>query len=204
MYRDNPKRKLNMDILVVVIIAGLILILVNFMDSKLDELIVSDAEVLFTDINHDPSDEMHAELAEKIAEFRPDVYKMIELYDGELNEIMTVKFNETDGTEVNTNIKDYPELTSLILNYPDGHTSRTIDDTVEYIYFKWSYDDENVPYLFIIYTYKPLVKYVWMLKLICYSILFLTCFLLMRLSLKSKSEKIKYYNSLDGMGSPYC
>ncbi len=187
--------KVNLEIPIIIIIAGLMLVLIRFFDKKLDELIVSDAEVLFMDIDHDSTDQMHIDLAERISEFRPDTYKMIEVYDQQLNEIISIRFDENFDIEPNT-ITNYPDLVSLLMNNTDGHTSKNIGDSTEYIYFKWSYDKENIPYLFIIYTYKPIVKYIWVFHLICYIILFMVCALLLRISLKSHSEKIKYYSEL--------
>lgn len=196
--RSSKKRKWNLEIPIVITIAGLMLVLINFSDKKLDELIVSDAEVLFMDIDHDPNDQMHADLAERVAEFRPDTYKMIEVYDKSLNEVVSIDFNESES-DIKESIHDYPELVNLLMNNSDGHTSIDVDDSTEYIYFRWSYDDNGTPYLFIIYTYKPIVKYFWVFHLICYTILFMICTLLMRLSLKSHSDKIRYYNEISNI-----
>lgn len=192
---NKKTHRVNLEIPIIIIIAGLMLVLIKFSDTKLDELIVSDAEVLFMNIDHDSTDQMHIDLAERMSEFRPNTYKMIEVYDSELNEIISIQFDENLIVESNT-ITNYPDLVSLLMNNTDGHTSKNIGDSTEYIYFKWSYDGDNVPYLFIIYTYKPIVKYLWVFHLICYIILFMICALLLRISLKSHSEKIKYYGEL--------
>lgn len=197
------RRRLNLEIPIVMLIAGLILVLMNFANKKLNELIISDTEVLFMDIDHDSTDQMHADFAERIADFRPDLYKMIEVYDGKLNEIVSINFAEDEYAK--GNINDHPRLIELLTTNADGHASRDIDGSTEYIYFKWSYDDMGNPYLFIIYTYKPIVRHLWVFNVICYIVMLLICILLLRLSLKSHSEKIRLYNKLTSIDcDTYC
>lgn len=188
------KRRVNLEIPIVVTIAILMVILINFSDNKLNELIVSDAEALFMSVDHDPNDAMHTELAEKMSEFRPDTYKMIEVFDTNLDLVIRVQFDENDQYE---NIWNYPELVELLTNNDDGHTSIEVDDEwSEYIYFKWSASEDGEMYLFIIYTYKPIVRNLWIFHAICYTILMMICGLLIRLSMRSYSDKLKYYNDI--------
>lgn len=195
----SVRKGINLEIPIVIVIAGLILALMNFANKKINELIVSDTEVLFMDIDHDSTDQMHADFAERIADFRPDLYKMIEVYDGKLNEIVSINFSEDEYAK--GNINDHPSLIELLTTNADGHASRDVDGSTEYIYFKWSYDDNEQPYLFIIYTYKPIVRHLWVFNVICYVIILLMCILLLRLSLKSHSEKIKLYNRISSFDS---
>lgn len=194
MNSKIKNRRVNLEIPIVVTIAILMVILIKFSDDKLNELIVSDAEALFMSVDHNPNDTMHTELAEKISEFRPDTYKMIEVFDSNLDLIIRVQFDENDQYE---DIVNYPELRELLLNNEDGHTSIEVNDEWnEYVYFKWSASEEGEMYLFIIYTYKPIVRNFWVFHAICYAILMMICGLLIRLSMRSYSDKLKYYKEI--------
>lgn len=197
---SRSTRVTSFEIPIVILIAILMIVLMNFANNKLSELIISDAEALFMSSDHNPDDQMHTDLAESMSEFRPDICKMIEIYNDELEMLIRVQFDdeidEIDGNYYDNDISQYKTLMNLITHNADGHTSIDIDDMTEYIYFKWSESDDGERFLFIIYTYKPIVRNLWVFHLICYTILVLICFLLLRLSLKSHSEKIRLYNEM--------
>lgn len=187
--------KFNIEIPIVILIAGLILVLMRFADNKLNELIISDTEVLFMEENYDPNDLIHEEFANRIADFRPDVSKMIEMYTDDFELLVRVQFDDNEvGFE--DSIKSYPELTELLATNSDGFTIMNIDDSIEYIYFKWSESVNGDRFLFIVYTNKPVVKDFWIFHALCYTILVLVGILLMKLSLSSHRTRIEYYQSL--------
>ena len=190
----NSKRKVNFNIelILVIIIAISLIFLMNFANSKLNELITSDREALL--MEHDPNNTVHEELANRILDFRPNACKMIEVYSSDFKPLFRVQFEE--HSDYSESIQNHSELINLLKTNKDGHTSITIDDVEEDVYFRWEKMTSNDMCLVIIYMSRPVVENLWVFNAICYIILILVCILILRLHLRNHSEKIKYYSKL--------
>lgn len=187
---------LYIEIAIVFIIAICLLILINFSDGKFEEVQGLTQEAML--IEHDPGNPVHDELAQKIMEYRPNSYKMIEIYSEDFERIMKVQFQE-DDEYVDQPLTDYPELIELFKSHQDGHTSITVDGMDEDIYFRWSeIGDDGYQCLMIIYISRHIVENTWVFHLICYIILILVSILLVMLLLQQYKDKVDYYKSISG------
>ncbi len=183
----------NVETIIVLMIAGCMIFLINFANTKLDEVISSDNEALL--IQHDPTSKIHQELAEEILNFRPDACKMIEVYTEDFEPMVRVQFKKDHVHD--DDIKKYPDLIAILKSAIDGHTNVIIDDQEEDIYFRWTNNTSTGdPYLFIIYMSRPVVHNLWVFPFVCYLILILIGILLIRLHLKAGTEKIRNYHMI--------
>lgn len=182
------------EIAIVFMIAGCLLILINFSDGKFEEVQGLTQEAML--VEHDPDNPVHDQLAQEIMEYRPNSYKMIEIYSEDFERIMKVQFQEDDEF-VDQPITDYPDLVNLFRSHQDGHTSITIDDMDEDIYFRWSeLGDDGYQCLMIIYISRHVVENTWVFHMICYIILILVFILLIMLLLQQYRDKVEYYKSI--------
>ena len=197
MHRGKFKIKriyMYIEIAIVFAIAICLLILINFSDGKFEEVQGLTQEAML--INHDPGNPVHDELAQKIMAYRPNSYKMIEIYSEDFEKIMKVQFMEDDEF-IDQPLTDYPELIDLFKRHEDGHTSITVDGMEEDIYFRWSeMGNDGYRCLMIIYISRHVVKNTWVFHVICYIILLLVLILLIMLLVQQYKDKIDYYESI--------
>lgn len=185
--------KFNIERAIVFSIALCMIFLINFANTKLNEIVISEREALL--MKHNPINPIHNELAQKIREFRPDVCKMIEVYSDEFNQLFSVQFKENSPT-INNNLSDYAELVELFETNEEGHTNIKIGDDEEDIYFQWTTTSEGKRYLIIIYMSKPIVENLWVFEFVCYLILILIFILIIRLHIIQQQDKIRYYQKI--------
>lgn len=195
MYSRKKRFRINVEILISFAIAACVVFLMNFADSKLNEVILSDQEALL--INHDPNNPIHEELAKEILEFRPDACKMIEAFTEDFDPMFRIQFKEDDILD-DTRITDYPDLIEVFANNKEGHTNLVIGDYEEDVYFQWTEVSSGESYLVIIYMSRPVVKNLWVFSSICYLILFLVGTLIVMMNLRSHNEKIRQYQLISG------
>lgn len=192
----NPSRRrknnLNIELILVFVIALLLLFLINFANNKLNEIITSDREALL--IEHDPNNPVHEELANEILDFRPDACKMIEVYSSDFQPLFRVQFEKQQ--DYGNTLLNHQDLVDLFETHKDGHTSIVINDIEEDIYFRWEETSSGEMCLIIIYMSRPVVTNLWVFNAVCYAILILVCILIIRLYLKNHAEKIRYYTKL--------
>lgn len=191
----NNKRKrsnIRIETIIVLIIATCMIFLMNFMQEKLSDFAQLEQETLL--INHDPNNPIHAELAKKIIQYRPGPYKMIEIYTSDLEIMMTLQFDQT--VKYDTDIKKYPELIDLFQKNLEGHTQLIFGEKEEDIYFKWTEGENGNKYLIVVYASRHPVKNLWTFNFICYIVLILVFFLLIRLHMGSFNEKINQYKKM--------
>lgn len=196
MKKNSKRSRFNFEIPIVILIAGMLIILINVGNDKLDQINLADIELLFMDIGDDPTGEMHKDLAEHIQQFRPNVCRMIEVYDETFNMVIRLGFDEEATEESYNSILDHPKFINFLTNNERGHTSIEIDDHIEYVYFRWQETTDGDRLLFMIYTYKPIVRNLWLLDFIAYNILILVCVLFMIISLRRRNESIRRLNEL--------
>lgn len=193
MNHKKKRFRLNIEVVIIFAIAACVIFLINFADSKLNEVILSDQEALL--IRHDPDNPVHEDLAKQIIEFRPDACKMVEVFTKDFDPMFRIQFKEDDILD-DTRITDYPDLMEVFMNNKEGHTNLVIDDYEEDVYFQWTELSTGEVYLVIIYMSRPVVHNLWVFSFVCYLILILIGVLLIRVNLQSHSEKIRFYQMI--------
>lgn len=181
------KHKYGLDYVIVILTAACLIFLMYFTEVKLNEVIASDREALL--MEHDPDNPVHMELAEEIMRYRPESYKMIEVYSEDYEPMFRVQFRD-DVKVPDGSITNYQGLMNLFMNNQDGHTELTIDNEVEDIYFRWTYTTSGEKCLFIIYMSRPIVENLWVIRVICIFIMFLVVFLLIRIRLHEYDQTL--------------
>lgn len=191
--RGAPKLMLRIQVAIIFLITALMIFLIVFSTNKMDQILDIEQEALL--MSHDPNSPIHHELAKEIIKFRPDVCKMIEAYSKDLVPLFKVQFLK-ENDDLDNDITKYPELMELLVSNTEGHTSITIDDKDEDVYFRWTESATGEPYLVIIYMSRPVVENLWVFSFICYMILFLIFILLMISLLSAYNKDVRYYHSL--------
>lgn len=192
---NNKKNSsFKIETLIIILIAGCMIFLVDFTNNKINEFSRLEEEIML--VNHDPSNPIHEQLAQEIIEYRPDTYKMIEIYTEDFDIMMTLQFIET-GLK-NINLDEYPDLIELFNEHEEGHTQLSFSDNEvkEDIYFKWVKASDNNKYLMIVYSSRHPVQNIWIFNFVCYIVLLLIFILLLRMHLKNYKDKVQQYEQL--------
>lgn len=196
---NNKKSRVikHLETFIVILIAGCMIFLINFTNTKLEQFTALEEEVIL--INHNPADPIHNQLAQEIVAYRPDTYKMIEIYTEEFNILMSLQFMETEVPD--RCIENYPELVELFSLNNEGHTDfmytdREGNEIKQDIYFKWVTASDNERYLIITYSMYHPVDNLWVFNFIAYTVIILVFLLLISIKVVSYNEKIKQYESV--------
>lgn len=200
MNKQKPKRHSSMAVetLTIIIIAMCMIFLIDFNHDKLNDFARLEQEALL--VNHDPENPIHQELAKEIVQYRPGAYKMIEIYSKDFKLLMTLQF--MPDVDYETNLAEHKDLVELFYTHKEGHTQLIVDEKEEDIYFRWTPGTDGDKYLIVIYSSRHPVKNLGVFSFVCYMVLFLVCFLLLRLHMKNYSDKIRQYqNSSDDLRS---
>lgn len=194
---QNKKSKTgSIETFIVILIAGCMIFLINFTNSKLDQFSRLKEEVVL--INHEFDNEIYEEFAKEIVAYRPDNYKMIEVYNEDLKHIMTLQFMNNPPPSI-SDLSKYPELISLFKNNKEGYTDIIFENEgiKQDIYFKWLQSSSTGnKYLIITYSLYHPVENLWIFNLTAYIVVLLVFILFIRLRIMSYSESIKQYDSL--------
>lgn len=192
----NKKRRRSsfrrIETIIIIVIAGCMIFLMDFTHNKLNEFARLEQEALL--ITHDPSNPVHNELAEEILEYRPEAYKMIEIYTKDFDIMMTLHF--TEDKIAKSDLRDYPELMELFYTHEEGHTQLSIGDKKEDIYFRWTPGADGQKYLIIIYASRHPVKNLGVFDFVCYSVLLMVFLLLIILHISHYKDKVKQYQTM--------
>lgn len=185
--------------LVLVILIAVGLILLNFVTiAKLEdyEHAIKDAMFIQDDLQIINDENAVAE----IMRYQSDSYNMIEVYDQDMNLLMSVQFGNQEEVFPVGNIKDYPELMEELQKHNSGRfiVEHTISDTRENeeISFNWLVNNQGDTRLIVIYSMMPVVECVWVISTICYVILILVLILMLKFILHRYSDKISMYKYL--------
>lgn len=192
--KTNKHPIFNIEILILVVIAALMIFLINFAEAKFNEVISVDKQALL--MNDNPENQISDDFAKEIVNFRPESCKMIELFSKDFELIFRVQFREDDENKLYDNIENHQELMSLFLHNKEGHTNLTIDGEEEDIYFKWTTNNLGEPSLMIIYMARPVVKNLWVFSFICYIILILIFLLVISLKYRMHRQLVREYENL--------
>jgi len=190
--KSRKTKWFTLETAIVIAIAVCMIFLINFANSKMEEITISNQESLL--INHDPNNPIHEDLAQEIVKFRPGACKLIDVYGEDLEPIFSVQFYDTN--ENHRKLSDFPDLVDLLMNNPEGHTEVEINGVTENVYFRWSETSRGEHYLVMVYMSQPKVNNLWVFPFVCYIILILVFFLLIRIHIIQHNEKIRYYQSL--------
>lgn len=188
---------LNIETAIVILIAGCMIFLINFTNTKLEQFTQMEDEV--TLINHDPSNPIHDQLAQEISVYRPDTYKMIEVYTSDFGLMMSLQFMDVEVSDIQ--IINYPELIKILLNNHEGHTDFEYKDddgkdVKQDIYFKWVYAADGNEYLIVTYSSYHTVDNLWVFNFVAYSVIILVFVLLMQVKITTYIDKINQYETV--------
>lgn len=194
---NNNKRRagFRIETIIIILIAGCMIFLIDFTNNKLDQFSRLEEEAML--INHDPNNIIHEQLAEELLEYRPDSYKMIEIYTDEFDLMMTLQFITANSRSLN--LHAHPELIDLFKNNAEGHTTLLFgnnDEIKEDVYFKWVTGSDENKYLMIVYSSRHPVQNIWIFNFVCYMVLLLVFVLLLYIRLKNYKDKIQQYEQL--------
>ena len=191
------KRTLSVSIetIIILAIAACILFINTYTVKKLNELEATGKSAIF--VRDDLQIIEDEALTEEIKDYIPEAYKMIELYDENLDLLFQAQFNDPNEGYISKNdIKQYKNLTDLLFKEEEGQTAITIGDKEQNVYFRWVTNTRDEKRLLIVYSSINKVAGLWVFSLVCYITLILVFVLLIRLHSKSYHEKIKQYNDL--------
>jgi len=190
MKNKNKVSIINIETLIIFLIAICILFLNTFTTTKLAELNQAGTEAMFIKAGLDY--EESEELGEEIVKYRPDSCKLIEMYDESFELLFSLQFDEAHPI-LDYNINDYPELIDLLNSKQEGQTFITIGDYEEEVYFQWVANSRDEQRLVIVYSTKRIVDNLWVFSFVCYLVLILVFILLIRLHTNNYKEKVSQY-----------
>lgn len=183
---------LNIETILVLLIAGCIIFLNAFTTGKMNEIDSAGNDALF--IRQDLPYQDSEVLAEEIIKYHPDTCKMIEMYDENFEMVFSIQFDE-EMSDCN-NIHDYPDLINLFKDSNEGQTTITINDIEEYVYFQWIPNNRGENRLIVVYSIKQEVRNIWVFTFVCYMVLILVFILLIRLHHLHYIDKINQYKKV--------
>lgn len=193
----SKRRNNNIETLIVILIAGCMVFLINFTNSKLAEFARLEQEAIL--INQDPENPVYNQLASEIIKYRGCCpYKMVEVYTEDFDLMMTLQFIDKE-TEPLTNLHNYSDLIELFSSHQEGQTSIMTGDDKDVkqdIYFKWVPGTDGQRYLIITYSFYHPVDNLWVFNFIGYLVIVLVFALLIMLRIRRYNDKIQQYQSL--------
>lgn len=181
---------IGVDTLILIIIACCMFFLNSYTVTKLNEMQNARNDAVFT--KGDITFEDEEQFATEIINYLPDTYKMIELYDENLDIGFQMQFN--DGNIPKDDITKYPQLVDILRNNEEGQTRVVIRGVDQDIYFKWLTTNNDERRLLMIYSAVPQITGLWVFSFVCYAVLILVCILFVRLRFKSFKDNIARYN----------
>lgn len=191
MNKSNKKHLITIETIIIIAIAGCMLFLNFFTSNKLEQLERAGDEALF--IRQDLPYSEDKELSEEILQYRPDSFKMIEMYSEDFELLLSISFRDENTPD--NDINNYPELINLLKSNQYGETVISIDGYEEAVHFQWVTNNRNEKRLMIIYSSKPEVANIWVFNLVCYIVIVLVFLLLIRMHIRRYHEKINEYKS---------
>ena len=180
----------NVDTLIIIAIALCMIFLNTFTVNKLDELQKATNDAIFVKGDMEFGDE--EQFAEEVVNYLPDTYKMIELYDENLELGFQIQFN--DDQIPKADITQYPNIVSILQNNDEGQTRVDIGGVEQDVYFKWLTNNGERRLLIVYSAIRP-VSGLWIFSLVCYIVLFLVFILFLRLKINSFKRNIRRYAS---------
>lgn len=178
----------------IVILIGIGMIFLNqYTESLFDKLYQAGQSAVF--IKDDVEFENDQEFAERLTEYLPSTYKMIELYDENLDLLFQIQFNN-ESKNPKEDIGDHPRFMNFLKTNEEGQTAITIDNTQQNVYFKWMDNTRGEHRLLLVYSSIDNVQGIWIFHLISYLIIALVFALLLALKIRAHTDKIKSYHMM--------
>lgn len=192
--KQPPRIKLTFPIeAAIVILIGIGMIFLNqYTETLFDKLYQAGQSAVF--IKDDVEFENDQEFAERLTEYLPSTYKMIEVYDENLDLLFQIQFNESKYAK--ENITDHPKFINFLKSNEEGQTAITIDNSQQNVYFKWMDNTRGEHRLLLVYSSIDNVKGIWLFHLISYLIIALVFALLLALKIRAHNDKIKSYHMM--------
>ena len=133
--KDNHKIKLTFPIeAAIIILIGIGMIFLNqYTESLFDKLYQAGQSAVF--IKDDVVFDNEQEFAEQLTEYLPSTYKMIELYDDNLDLLFQIQFN--DDIKETEDIHSHPNFMRFLSAHEEGQTNIDMDGSTQNAYFKW-------------------------------------------------------------------
>lgn len=189
------KLGVSAETLIIILIAACILFINMYTVNKLNELEDASRSAIF--IKDDLQFIDDENLSEEISNYLPGAYKMMELYDENLDLLFQVQFSDPDSKFNGFgDINLHPTFVDTLKSNKEGQTKVSINGTEEDIYFKWVENSRGETRLLIIYNSVKKVTGLWLFSLVCYITLILVFLLLIRLHSKTYHEKIIQYKKI--------
>ena len=192
--KNNHKIKLTFPIeAAIIILIGIGMIFLNqYTESLFDKLYQAGQSAVF--IKDDIVFDNEQEFAEQLTEYLPSTYKMIELYDDNLDLLFQIQFN--DDIKETEDIHSHPNFMKFLSAHEEGQTNIDMDGTTQNAYFKWIYNTRGEHRLLIVYSSIENVQGIWVFHLISYLIIALVFILLLSLRIRAHNDKIRAYKTM--------
>lgn len=192
------------DIIIAVIIAAGLIALNIFTVGKFNELQDAGKKAMFIRDDIPSVENDHA--LEEILEYHNESYNMMELYDENLNLMLSIQF-DTEHLLPNTNIHNYPDLIQLLNENDHGRFTlereRVENDknetVLEEITFQWLENNRGEQRLIVVYSTLPLVDYLWIYSVVSYIIIILVFILIIRCIVRRSYDRIRCYNHITSL-----
>lgn len=193
--KQPPRIKLTFPIeAAIVILIGIGMIFLNqYTETLFDKLYQAGQSAVF--IKDDMEFEDDQEFAERLTEYLPSTYKMIEIYDDNLDLLFQIQFNE-ESKNAKEDINNHPKFISYLRSKEEGQTAITINNSQQNVYFKWMENTRGEHRLLLVYSSIDNVKGIWLFHLISYLIIALVFALLLALKIRAHNDKIKSYHMM--------
>ena len=195
MDKNKKKRLINffsVETIIILVIAACMLFLNTFTVKKINEIELSRNNAVFlVDDLEFPEQE---EFTEELKSYIQDSYKMIELYDENLELLFQVQFS--DSYKSKGDLINQSDLVQILNSNKEGQSTIIIDDDEEDVYFKWITNNRGEERLLMVYSSIRNVKGLWVFSFVCWIVMILVFVLVIRLHSKSYIDRINQYKSM--------
>ena len=175
---------------VIILLIGVGLIFLNlYTENLFRKLHQAGQSAVF--VMDDATFENEDEFTEQLIEYLPSSYKMIELYDENIDLLFQIQFN--DKIEKTEDIHDHPNMMNFFKANQEGQTKIMIDDVEQNVYFKWMDNTRGEHRLLVVYSSIETVQGIWIFHLVSYVIIALVFALLLVLSIRRHNDTIAAY-----------
>jgi len=187
--KGKGKRSAILEAVIILLIGAGLIFLNLYTENLFRELHQAGQSAVF--VMDDTTFENEDEFAEKLTEYLPSSYKMIELYDENIDLLFQIQFN--DKIENTEDIHDHPNMMNFFKANQEGQTKIMIDDVEQNVYFKWMDNTRGEHRLLVVYSSIETVQGIWVFHLVSYVIIALVFALLLVLSIRRHNDTISAY-----------
>ena len=122
-------------------------------------------------------------------------YTSIESFDSNLNQLSEVILSSDDNPHLNASsfIKTYPEVNRAIQAYNEGIVEINGEKFQKYIYYRWVFDNSGGKRLLVVTNNSYELNEIFLIKILCYIILFLMFISILVMQLEIRNRNIKEY-----------